>query len=137
MLFIITALLTLFTIAVNGITAIPFSIGLLAVYAVFFRKSWVFFLALGLGLFLDLAMIRPLGYTSLILVIFAFVLFLYERKFETQTATFVFISTFLGSLIYLILFENNNILIQAFISAIFGVFAFYLVRKSKFKNQKF
>ena len=81
MIFII--LLTLITLIISGITTIPFVIGLLTIQTVLFKKSWVFFLALGLGLFLDLIMIRPLGYTSLVLAIFVFLIRLYERKFET------------------------------------------------------
>ncbi|OGH24558.1 MAG: hypothetical protein A3B47_03695 [Candidatus Levybacteria bacterium RIFCSPLOWO2_01_FULL_39_24] len=125
MIFII--LLTLITLIISGITTIPFVIGLLTIQTVLFKKSWVFFLALGLGLFLDLIMIRPLGYTSLVLAIFVFLIRLYERKFETQTIAFVFISTFLGSLIYLMIFGYNNVLIQSLISAIIGVLFFKLL----------
>ena len=76
-------LLTLFVIIISGITTIPFPIGLLAIVTILSKKPWVFFLALGLGLFLDLISIRALGYTSLALTIFVFILFLYEKKFET------------------------------------------------------
>jgi len=117
-------LLTLFVAIASGVTTIPFSVGLLAVGAVVFRKSRVFFLALGLGLFLDLAMIRPLGYTSLVLITFVFLIRLYERKFETQTSTFVFISSFLGSLIYLQLFAYNQVLLQALINALLAIILF-------------
>ena len=125
MIFII--LLTLITLIISGITTIPFVIGLLTIQTVLFKKSWVFFLALGLGLFLDLIMIRPLGYTSLVLAIFVFLIRLYERKLETKTIVFVFISTFLGSLIYLMIFGYNNVLIQSLISAIIGVLFFKLL----------
>jgi len=123
-------LLTLLVIIISGITTIPFPIGLLAIATVLSKKPWVFFLALGLGLFLDLISIRALGYTSLVLTIFVFILFLYERKFETQTITFVFISTFLGSTFYLWLFGYTNILIQSLASAIVGALIFYVVQKS-------
>jgi len=75
-------LLTLFVIIISGITTIPFPIGLLAIVTILSKKPWVFFLALGLGLFLDLISIRALGYTSLALTIFVFILFLYEKKSE-------------------------------------------------------
>lgn len=117
-------LLTLFTLIMSVITTIPFSIGLLAIMTVLFKKSWVFFAALGLGLFLDLIMIRQLGYTGLIFIIFVFLIRLYERKFETQTVIFVFISTFLGSLIYLMIFEYNNVLIQSLVSAVIAILFF-------------
>jgi hypothetical protein len=121
------ALLTVLTIIISGITTIPFSVGLLVLSAVIFRKSWVFFLALGLGLFLDLIMMRILGYSSLILTILVFLVFLYERKFEIQTAAFVFISTFLGSLLYLKIFDFQQIFLQSLINALFTVIFFKLI----------
>lgn len=108
----------------SGITTIPLAIALLVVATIVFKKSWVFFMAFGLGLFLDLILIRPLGYTSLILSTSVFLVWLYERKFETQTLTFVFISTFLGSLVYLNIFHYNNILSQSFINAFISILLF-------------
>jgi len=126
-MFILFILVTLLTIAVSGITAIPFSIGLLAVTTVLFKKSWVFFLAFGLGLFLDLIMLRPLGCTSLIFAAFVFLIRLYERKFETQTTIFVFISSFLGSLIYLEVFDYQQILLQSLTNSLFAILFFKLL----------
>lgn len=108
----------------SGITTIPFAIALLAAARVLSKKSWVFFAAFLLGLFLDLMLVRPLGYTSLMFAVLVFVIGLYERKFETQTLTFVFISTFLGSIIYLIIFEYNNILLQAFANSLLAILLF-------------
>lgn len=124
----------LFSIAVSGITTIPLPITFLAVCAVVLRKSWVFFAAFGLGLFLDLILVRSLGYTSLIFTIFIFIIRLYERKFETRTVTFVFISTFLGSLIYLLIFGYNNVLTQLLVSALVAILLFKTLN-SKFKVQ--
>jgi hypothetical protein len=126
--------LTLFTLFISEISTIPFSIGLLTLSTVLFRKSWTFFLALGLGLFFDLNAIRSLGYSSMILTIFVLLLFLYERKFETRTTAFVFLSTFLGSAIYLMMFRYNNVLIQALAVAVISVFLFKFSIKSKFEN---
>lgn len=126
-------LLILLVVIISGITTIPFSIGLFAIAAVLHKKPWVFFLALSLGLFLDLISIRPLGYTGLILTIFVFLIFLYERKFETQTTAFVFISTFLGSLIYLMIFGYDNALFQSFVNAVVGTLAFRLIQNSNSK----
>ena len=130
----ILIILTLLVIITSAVTTIPFFVGLLAVSTVLSKKSWVFFLALGLGLFLDLTTIRPLGYSSLILTIFVFLIWLYERKFETQTTTFVFISSFLGSLVYLKIFGFQQIFLQSLVSAVVGVFLFkFLISNFKFK----
>jgi len=117
-------LLILLIVMLSGITTIPLAIALLVVVTALFKKSWVFFAAFLLGLFLDLTLIRPLGYTSLMFAIFVFILFLYERKFETQTLTFVFLSTFLGSLIYLMIFGYQMIFLQAFINALLAIIFF-------------
>lgn len=121
---IIFILLTLAAVVFSGITTIPFSIGLLTVAAVLSKKSWVFFLALGLGLFLDLISIRPLGYTGLVLMIFVFIVFLYERKFETQTITFIFSAVFIGSLIYLKIFDYQQIFLQSAINSLLAILFF-------------
>jgi len=126
-MFPIVIFLTLFILAVSGITTIPFSLGLLAVSTVIFRNSWVFFLALGLGLFLDLTSLRFFGLTGLIFVIFVLLIRLYERKFETKTATFIFIITFFGSLIYLNIFDYSQILLQSLVNSLFAVLFFKLL----------
>lgn len=108
----------------SGVTTIPFAVGLLVVSTVLFKKSWVFFAAFGLGVLLDLVNLRPLGYTSLIFTVFVFLIRLYERKFETQTLIFVFFTAFLESLIYLKIFDYNQVLITAFANSLFAVLFF-------------
>lgn len=125
---------TLFVIIISGITTIPLLVGLTAASAVIFKKSRVFLLALGLGLFADLISVRVLGYSSLMLTIFVFLIRLYERKFETQTIPFVFIATFLGSLIYLRIFDYQNIFLQSLVNSFFAVLFFkFSIRNSKFE----
>lgn len=124
---LIIFILFFLSIILSSFTTIPFSLAVLGVSAVVFRKSWVFFAAFFLGLIIDLFQLRFLGQTAVFFVIFIFLLFLYKRKFETQTLTFVFFSTFLGSLIYLLIFGYNNVLIQSGINAIIGVSFFKLL----------
>ena len=123
MLFIFI-LFFLFIVLSSSLTTIPLSIAALVVGTVLFKKSWVFFAAFLLGLLLDLFGLRSLGYTSLILAIFIFIIGLYERKFETQTVTFVFFTTFLGSLIYLMIFGYQMVFLQALINALLAVLFF-------------
>jgi len=121
---LIFILFFLLAVAFSAVTTIPFSVSLLVVSTVIFKKSWVFFAGLAIGLLLDLANIRPLGYTSLAFTIFVLLIRLYERKFETQTGTFVFIATFLGSLFYLLLFSYSKAFMQSFANAVIGVLLF-------------
>ena len=120
-------ILTFLTMFISAITTIPFSVGLLVATTVIFKKSWVFFLAFGLGLFLDLITVRVLGYSSLMFTIFVFILFLYERKFETRNTIFVFIASFLGSLIYLRVFNYQQIFLQSLINSLFAIIFFKLL----------
>jgi cell shape-determining protein MreD len=78
-------------------------------------------------LFLDLIAIRPLGYTSLILTAFVFLIRLYERKFETKTTFFVLICSFLGSLIYLSVFDYRHALLQSLVNSLFAIIFFKLL----------
>ncbi len=123
-MFLILIFAFLFAIIASGITTIPFSIPALVIASVFYKKSWIFFIAFLSGLFLDLYSLRAIGQTSLFLVILVLLIWLYERKFETQTGTFVFFATFLGSLIYLMFFGYNQVLIQSLVSALFGILLF-------------
>lgn len=125
--------LVLLVIVLSGITTIPFSIALLAVLTVLLKKNWIFFIAFGLGLYLDLISINHLGYTGLMFAIFVFLIRLYERKFETQTIAFVLISTFLGSIFYLWLFGYQMVFLQAIINALVAV-VFFRVILSKAKD---
>lgn len=129
MLFIFI-LFFLFIILSNSLTTIPFSIAMLIVCAVIFRKPWVFFAGFLLGLLFDLFFVRSLGLTGLILTFIVFLVLLYERKFETQTLTFVFVLTFLGSLIYLWFFKYEMVFIQAFINALLSVLLFRVMLNS-------
>jgi len=123
----------LLVVMLSGITTIPLAIALLVAATVVFKKSWVFFAALGVGLLLDLVNLRPLGYTSLIFTIFVFVIWLYERKFETQTITFVFFAAFLESTFYLWLFRYQMVFLQSFTTALLSAL-FFRVILSKAKD---
>ncbi|MBI4096583.1 MAG: hypothetical protein HY425_02590 [Candidatus Levybacteria bacterium] len=133
-MFLVAALFFLLALALVGITTIPILLSLLVVCAVVFRKSWVFFLAFILGFILDLLLLRPPGQTGLFLILFISIVFLYERKFETRTKTFVFISTFLGSLIYLWLFGYNQVLMQALVNSLLAVLFFRFVIPNLFRD---
>jgi hypothetical protein len=124
---LIIFLLVFLSIISSTLSTIPFLVGLLVAFSVVFRKSWIFYLALIIGIFLDLIYLRNLGFSSLALCIYVFILFLYERKFETRTAAFVFMATFLGSLIYLKIFSFQQIFLSALLNAIFAAIFFKLL----------
>lgn len=127
---LIIFILFFLSIILSSFTTIPILISLLVVCAVVFRKSWVFFAAFLLGLIIDLFQLRLLGQTALFFVIFVFLLFLYERKFETRTLAFVFIATFSGSIIYLLTFGYSNVLIQSLASSLLAALTFKIIQNS-------
>lgn len=125
-------LFLILSVLLTTLTTTPFFIAVLVACTVIFRKPWVFFAAFLGGLVLDLFFLRHLGQTPIILTLFIFVISLYERKFETQTLSFVFISSFLGSFIYLMIFGYNNVLVQSLVSALVAVLLFKIFN-SKFE----
>jgi hypothetical protein len=124
---IVLIILTLLVIFFSGISTIPFAVGLLVICAVLFKKPWVFFLAFGLGLYLDLITVNVLGTMGLVLTVIVFLVRLYERKFEIKTATFVFIATFLGSVFYLWIFDYPMVFLQALVGTLLTVLVFKLL----------
>ena len=124
---LLTLILFFLSLMLIGITTVPVFISLIVVCAVIFKRSWLFFLAAVIGFFLDLFLLRLLGQTGLFLAVFVLLIFLYERKFETQTLSFVLLSSFLGSFFYLWLFKYQMVLLQSLITALLSVLIFYVI----------
>lgn len=129
----ILIIMLLASIGFGAITTLPAPLILLLCYAVVFKRSWVFALAFFTGLFLDIIFVRILGQTSTSFLIFIFIVFLYERKFEIQSKPFVFFAAFLGSIGYLLVFGYNHVLEQSLASSLIAVLLFN--RLNKFKVQ--
>ncbi len=122
-------ILLAFSFLLTTITTLPFILILLLCLAVVFKTSWVFVLAFFTGLFLDLSQVGVLGQSSIFFIIFIFLLFLYERKFEIQTLPFVFFAAFLGSLSYLLVFGYDHVFTQALVSGIVAILLFKLLAR--------
>ncbi len=82
------------------ITTIPLVLLLLLVVAAVTRSEYIFIPALFLGVFLDVAMLRFVGVSSVFFILFLFLIFLYERKFETTSYPFIFFAAFFGAISY-------------------------------------
>ena len=129
------------TIILSPLTTVPIIVGVILCLAVVFRNRRVFIAAFLGGLFIDLLMVRALGETSLFLMIYTFMIYLYQRRFEIQTIPFVLIGSFVGSVGYLLIFQYDHVLWQAVANALIALLVFkYLIRnlkfsmKSKFEN---
>lgn len=85
------------------------------------RREWIFAFAFMLGIVLDSLYLRTLGVTSIFFLLFLFAIFIYERKFEIDNATFIFISSFLGAMILLTILGEPWVLLKSFLTSIFAI----------------
>lgn len=126
-------LIFLIAILSLAITSWPI-VSILLICLAFDRKTWIFFLAFFGGIILDVMLFRFLGATPLFLATFIFLILLYEKKFEIYTLPFVFVSSFMGSALYLIIFGYNYVLQQAVASSLIAVLLFALFKGLRYKK---
>ena len=130
-------LIVLFLLSIflqSSVTTIPLFFLVLLSFFVLERKEWIFFLAFLGGIVLDVLSFRNIGESSIFFVLFLFLVSLYERKFETATVYFIFVSSLLGSILFLGLFYNTgSLILESIISSLLGVLIF--VTLSKFIKQ--
>ena len=123
--------LLIFSLFLEGtVTSLPLVFLCLLCLTIFMRDSTLFFLAFLAGIFLDAFALRALGQTSIFLLIAVFLILLYQRKYEINSYPFVLIASFVGSLIFLMVFGYTNALVEACVSAIIAVLLFALIRYS-------
>ena len=116
----------------SSVTTIPLVFLVLLAFFVLERKEWIFALAFLAGIFLDILSFRTVGTTSVFFLVFLFLVFLYERKFETATSYFIFAASLAGSILFLSLFSYNGVIIEGLVSSLIGVLIFMVF--SKFNN---
>jgi len=135
---IFLVLLFVLSIILQGsVTTIPLVLILLLNLTIATKNPSVFVIAFFCGLLLDAILGNSLGETCIFYILFLAIVFLYERKFDIQTFPFIFISSFLGSFAYLILYDGRFILIQSFTSAMISIgFFFLLIQADRFHIRK-
>lgn len=122
--------------AQSSVTTIPLVLNVLLVYYIVKKESWVVGAAFFSGFLLDIITLGHLGKSSVFLIIFLFIVMLYERKFEIQTVTFVFFASFFGSLAYFFVLGQSVVVFQAISSALLeSVFFLFLYRFRKVDMQ--
>src|SRR3989344_1008470 len=121
--------LFLFTLLETTITTIPLILIVVLIMAVVSKKSWIFSVAFAEGIFLDLLSFDVIGKTSVFFTFFLLIILLYDKKFEIRTVHFVLISSLLGSLFYLILFNYQNSIMQTISSSVIAVILFLVVKR--------
>jgi rod shape-determining protein MreD len=111
----------------TSIIQLPLVLLVILSSAVIFRSDFIFFLAFLCGFLIDALLFRTLGVTSLFFLLFVFVIFLYEKRFELRSIQFIFVFSFFGAAVYLLVFGFTNLLLQLLGSTIAGVLIFLLV----------
>lgn len=117
-------ILILATFLEGTVTTLPLVFLCLVILTIIMRNLFLFVLAFFSGIFLDAFALRPIGETSIFLLLIVFLMLLYQRKYEINTYSFVFIASFIGALLYLFLFGYANIYWEAAMSALFAVLLF-------------
>jgi cell shape-determining protein MreD len=122
-------IILVFPLLEGSVISLPFSLLSLIFLATTRKHVSVFFLAIVNGLILDLITLRPLGITGIFYTVFLFLLFLYERKYETSTLPFILSAVFVGVLIYSVIFNNTHITLQIILSIIIITLVYSLSAK--------
>jgi len=110
-------------------TTLPLIMIFSTIMLVLWRRLWVFWLAFFGGLIVDIFRVHAVGESSIFLVVWLFLVLLYERKYEIATIQFVLASSFFGSLLYLWIFGYKDMLMQAVVAAVVGVVLFVMLRR--------
>ena len=116
------------------VTTLPLVLLCLLVWSILRQDIHVFVAAFFAGLALDIFAVRLLGSTSLFFLIFIFLILLYQKKYEINSYPFMLVSSFFGSVGFLVLFGYAHVFEQALLSSMIavGIFAGFrtpLVRK--------
>lgn len=126
-----------FMVLLEGtITTIPVALVILILIATKAERTTALGVAFTSGIFLDLLRVRTVGQTSLLLVTLLFFIFLYERKYEINTLPFVVVVTFVGSIIYGLLFQLPLLIISSFITTVLAACGFFLLTRFSVKKER-
>ena len=128
MVIVLLVLLLLSVLLEGTVTVLPLVFICLLCMTIVTRDSFIFLPAFIAGILLDAFALRPIGETSIFLLLAVFVMLLYQRKYEINSYPFVFMASFIGSLLFLILFGYSGAFVQAIVSAVIAVLLFALFR---------
>lgn len=128
MIYFFLLLLIFATLLEGTMTTLPLVFVCLVILTILMRNLFLFILAFLAGIFLDAFALRPIGETSIFLLLFVFLMLLYQRKYEINTYSFVMIASFIGSLLYLLIYGYQSAIWDAIISALIAVIIFGIFR---------
>jgi rod shape-determining protein MreD len=121
-IFLISILLAILLEA--NVTTLPLVLLIILFATVVLKQKEMFAVAFFAGLMLDLLSFHVVGFSSIYFTVMVLVVFLYRRKFEIESLSFITIFSFLSALVYLFLEGSSYIVIQSLIGSIVMILSF-------------
>ncbi|MBI4098023.1 MAG: hypothetical protein HY426_03195 [Candidatus Levybacteria bacterium] len=121
----------------STLITLPLSLLIIIFSSIVLRKNEVFILAFFAGLFLDILGLRDIGLSSAFFVAIVFIVFLYQKKFEIKSLTFIAVSAFIASLGYLMIQGTSYALLQTVIATLIISASFLIFQKTNKKVLKY
>src|SRR3989344_4377934 len=113
---VVVLFLILSVILEASFISLPLTFSALLFWTVTTQRKEVFALAFFSGLFLDVLTFRSLGISSAYFILVILAAFLYRSKFEINTAGFIGVFGFLGSLGYMLINGLQSPLLGSFLT---------------------
>ncbi len=100
---------------------LPLVFILLVVFCILKKSGYVFLSAFLAGILLDLTAVRFPGTSSIFFLLVLLMIMLYQRKYEINSYPFILVSSFVGTYMYLIIFNKHANLLQPFLCTILAL----------------
>lgn len=120
------------------VTTIPLLLLVFLFFWIVTRDPIIFIAAFVMGILFDIQRLGIIGSSSLFFVLFLGVIVLYERKFEIETFPFIFVSSTIGSFLFLLLLGFHHIVEQSLLTGVIAVVLFWaLIKLNTEKTKEF
>lgn len=134
---LITILLLVSIFLESTIITVPLTFLIIIFSAVTLKNNEVFILAFLSGLLLDVLTLGTIGLTSAFFVSFVMLIFLYQKKFEIESLSFVSMSALIGSIVYLFLTNSNHLVPESLFATFLMFSSFFIFKKTIKKVEKY
>ncbi len=121
----------------STIITVPLTLLIIIFSAVTLKNNDVFILAFISGLLLDILTLGTIGLTSAFFVSFVMLIFLYQKKFEIESLSFVSMAAFIGSIVYLFLTNSNHLVPESLFATFLMFSSFFIFKKTIKKAEKY
>jgi len=134
---LITILLLVSIFLESTIITVPLTFLIIIFSAVTLKNNEVFILAFLSGLLLDVLTLGTIGLTSAFFVSFVMLIFLYQKKFEIESLSFVSMAALIGSIVYLFLTNSNHLVPESLFATFLMFSSFFIFKKTIKKVEKY